>query len=331
MKVWLDERGQPVRLEKVENDISHQLVEEFMLAANEVVAREIKNRMVPGVYRIHEDPDADRLADYRQFAISYGYKAGDMTNRAEVQRFLASIRGKPEEYALKLGFLKSLKRAMYGTQPLGHYGLAKVNYTHFTSPIRRYADLVVHRILGQQHEPGSKNSATDLASVTEHISTTERTAAEAEKESTKLKKLEFFLNQLREKKPDEFAAVVVDVRSYGLVVELPDVLLTGLIHVSALQDDFYVFDPVRLRFTGRRTQKTYALGNRFPVIVARVDIYKQQVDFVPVTDASIGRSPARNTQQQRGRKRAPQSANPPPRDERRQPQAKRSRRPRRGR
>lgn len=297
VKVWLDERGQPVRLEKVENDVSHQLIEEFMLAANEVVAREIKNRMLPGVYRIHEDPDADRLADYRQFAISYGYKAGDLTNRAEVQRFLASIRGKPEEYALKLGFLKSLKRAAYGTQPLGHYGLAKVNYTHFTSPIRRYADLVVHRVLGQLAGAGGEASrglaAKDLASVTEHISDTERTAAEAEKESTKLKKLEFFLHQLRSKKPDEFAAVVVDVRSYGLVVELPDVLLTGLIHVSALQDDFYVFDPVRLRFTGRRTGKTYALGNRFPVIVARVDVYKQQVDFVPVaTDApaSAGRT-----------------------------------------
>ena len=149
VKVWLDDKGRPVRLEKVENDISHQLVEEFMLAANEVVARAIKERLLPSIYRVHADPDPERLKEFRELAISYGLQAGDLTNRREVQRLLAIIRGMPEEYALKLAFLKSLKRAAYEVDPHGHYGLAKTNYTHFTSPIRRYADLVVHRVLSQ--------------------------------------------------------------------------------------------------------------------------------------------------------------------------------------
>ncbi|HWB58016.1 MAG TPA: ribonuclease R [Chthoniobacteraceae bacterium] len=285
VKVWLDASGKPVRLEKVENDISHQLIEEFMLAANEVVAYEIKKKQLPGVYRIHDNPDPDKLAEYREFIGSYGIKVGDLTQRREVQKLLASIRGKPEEYALKLGFLKSLKRAEYDTNPIGHYGLAKVNYTHFTSPIRRYADLVVHRVLSHASNhhsvKGVRLAAADLAVVSAHISDTERTAADAEKESVKLKKLEYFLNQLNQKKPDAFHAVIVDVRSYGLLVELPDILLTGMVHVSSLADDFYTFDPVRLRFVGKRKKRVYQIGDKLEVIVSRVDVYKQQVDFHP--------------------------------------------------
>ncbi len=148
VKVLVDAHGKPVRLERVENDESHQLIEEFMLAANEAVARELKKRAIPTIYRVHENPDPEKLAEYRELALSFGYKVGDLTHRAELQRLLAEIRGKPEEQALKVGLLKSLKRARYDPQPLGHYGLAKTNYLHFTSPIRRYADLVVHRALG---------------------------------------------------------------------------------------------------------------------------------------------------------------------------------------
>ncbi len=147
VKVRLDEQGKPILLERIENDESHQLVEEFMLAANEAVARELKNRSIPTIYRVHENPEPDKLAEYRELVLSYNYKAGDLTNRKELQRLLASLTGKPEEQALKIGLLKSLKRARYAAQPLGHFGLAKTNYTHFTSPIRRYADLVVHRAL----------------------------------------------------------------------------------------------------------------------------------------------------------------------------------------
>src|SRR6266480_2347259 len=149
VKVWVDKDGHPVKLERVENDKSHQLIEEFMLAANESVARELKKRAVPTIYRIHENPDPEKLAEFREFVLGFNYSVGDVTHRAELQRLLAATRGKPEEQALKVGLLKSLKRARYSPQPLGHYGLAKANYLHFTSPIRRYADLVVHRALGR--------------------------------------------------------------------------------------------------------------------------------------------------------------------------------------
>src|SRR5213078_1876981 len=197
VKVWVDPTGTPVRLERVENDESHQLIEEFMLAANEAVARELRHRAIPTIYRVHEDPDPEKLAEYREFVLSFNHKVGDLSQRAEIQRFLASLRGKPEEQALKIGLLKSLKRARYAPQPLGHYGLAKNNYTHFTSPIRRYADLVVHRALAERNLP--RRSRTDMGSITaiaDHISETERVAADAEMDGVKMKKLEFFQRQL---------------------------------------------------------------------------------------------------------------------------------------
>ena len=288
VKVWLDEAGKPVRLERVENDESHQLIEEFMLAANEAVARELKNRAIPTIYRIHEDPDPEKLAEYREFVLSFGYKVGDLTHRAEVQRLLASIRGKPEEQALKIGLLKSLKRARYFPQPLGHYGLAKANYLHFTSPIRRYADLVVHRALAQ-HD-GKYRSRTDMsqvASIAEHVSTTERTAADAEIESVRMKKLEFFQRQLDERNPQIFRAAIVDVRNYGLAVELPDILITGLVHVSSLSDDFYLFESSRRQLIGRRSRKRFSIGDEVRVFVVRVDAFKRQVDFAIASDAPL--------------------------------------------
>src|SRR6266487_4636928 len=183
VKVWVDKEGHPVKLERVENDKSHQLIEEFMLVANEAVARELKKRAIPTIYRIHENPDPEKLAEYREFVLSFNYKAGDLTHRAELQRLLASTRGKPEEQALKVALLKSLKRARYSPQPLGHYGLAKANYLHFTSPIRRYADLVVHRALGRDPTGAGGRPArsastpyqpdmAEMASIAGHVSTT---------------------------------------------------------------------------------------------------------------------------------------------------------------
>src|SRR5213596_992750 len=281
VKVLVDQDGYPVRLERIENDESHQLIEEFMLAANEAVARELKKRAIPTIYRVHENPDLEKLAEYREFALSFNYKVGDLSHRAEVQRLLAEIRGKPEEQALKVGLLKSLKRARYDPQPLGHYGLAKTNYLHFTSPIRRYADLVVHRALGS--DTAARRSyhmgMAEIASIAERISTTERNAADAEIDATQMKKLEFFQRQLAGRNPQIFSATVVDVRNYGLMVELPDALLTGLIHVSSLTDDFYVFEPGRRQLIGRRSRKRFQVGENLSVFVARVDQFKRQVDF----------------------------------------------------
>src|SRR6184192_3904015 len=292
VKVWVDKQGHPVRLERVENDESHQLIEEFMLAANEAVARELKKRAVPTVYRVHENPDPEKLAEYREFALSFGYKVGDLTHRAELQRLLAEIRGKLEEQALKVGLLKSLKRARYDPQPLGHYGLAKTNYLHFTSPIRRYADLVVHRALGS--DTATRRSyhmgMAEIASIAERISTTERNAADAEIDATQMKKLEFFQRQLAGRKTQIFPASVVDVRNYGLMVELPDALITGLVHVSSLTDDFYLFEPARRQLIGRRSRKRFSVGDQLSVFVARVDIFKRQVDFaIALTSEAPGK------------------------------------------
>ena len=294
VKVWVDKDGHPAKLERVENDKSHQLVEEFMLAANEAVARELKKRAVPTIYRIHENPDPEKLAEFREFVLGFNYSVGDVTHRAELQRLLAAIRGKPEEQALKVGLLKSLKRARYSPQPLGHYGLAKANYLHFTSPIRRYADLVVHRALGRDTAGTRGRSArsagahrhpdmAEIASIAEHISVTERTAADAEVDAVQMKKLEFFQRQLDAHNPQIFRASIVDVRNYGLMVELPDALIAGLIHVSSLTDDFYLFEPARRQLIGRRSRKRFSVGGELSVFVARVDLFKRQVDFAIVT------------------------------------------------
>src|SRR5213596_1518149 len=301
VKVWVDTHGKPVRLERVENDESHQLIEEFMLAANEAVARGLKNRAVPTIYRVHENPDPEKLAEYREFVLSFHYKVGDLTHRAELQRLLASINGKPEEQALKVALLKSLKRARYFSQPLGHYGLAKANYLHFTSPIRRYADLVVHRALGTDGAPRRRGDAArhpdmgELASIAEHISATERNAADAEIDAAQMKKLEFFQRQLDERNPQIFRAAIVDVRNYGLMVELPYALITVLVHVSSLTDDFYLFEPARRQLIGRRSRKRFSVGDEVRVFVVRVDSFKRQVDFEIASDLPIKiRSSKRN-------------------------------------
>jgi ribonuclease R len=283
VKVRLDPEGKPIQLERIENDESHQLIEEFMLAANEAVARELKNRLIPTIYRVHENPDPEKLAEYRELILSYGYKVGDLSKRTELQRLLASLRGKPEEQALKIGLLKSLKRARYAPQPLGHYGLAKNNYAHFTSPIRRYADLVVHRGLAERDQ--SRRARSDMRSIAataEHISETERVAAEAEMDGVKMKKLEFFQRQLDARDPQVFRATVLEVKNFGLLVELPDVLITGLVHISSLTDDFYAFDAAQRRLIGRQSRRRFSVGDQLQVHVARVDVFKRQVDFAIV-------------------------------------------------
>ena len=301
VKVWVDEDGHPVKLERVENDESHQLIEEFMLAANEAVARELKKRAIPTIYRIHENPDLEKLAEFREFVLGFNYQVGDLTHRAELQRLVASFRGKPEEQALKVALLKSLKRARYSPQPLGHYGLAKANYLHFTSPIRRYADLVVHCALGRDPAKAAGRPArspyqpdmAEIASIAEHVSTTERTAAEAEVDAVQMKKLEFFQRQLDERKPKIFRASVIDVRNYGLMVELPDALVTGLVHVSSLMDDFYSFEPTRRQLIGRRSRKRFSVGDELSVFVVRVDAFKRQVDFAIALASEASKKPRR--------------------------------------
>lgn len=278
IKVTLDEKGHPIKLERVENDIAHQLIEEFMLLANELVARHLTQHRQATLYRVHEKPDPEKLQEYRELVTSYGMRVGDLTHRQELQKFLNGLRGKPFSDALKIGLLKSLKRARYAPEPLGHYGLQKKDYAHFTSPIRRYADLITHRALARQLGLTKSGPASrDLSALGDHISTTERVAADAEKESIRLKKLDYFETQQQHRK--KFRAIVIEARNYGLFVELPDVLISGLVPISSIEDDYYLFDAARSRLVGRRTKRVYRAGDSIDVVIAKVDRWKQQVDF----------------------------------------------------
>jgi len=279
VKVRVDDLGIPTHLEKTENDISHQLIEEFMLLANEVVALELKRRNRPGLYRIHENPDPERLQEFRAQAKSMGFPCGDLTQRGEIQKLLNRVRGQPGESVVKIGLLKSLKRAMYSPKPLGHYGLAKLNYTHFTSPIRRYSDLVVHRVLFGNGREGTDFNYDGLSRLALHLSNTERSAAEAEQESVKLKKLEYFDRQAHATKRTSFQALIQEVRSSGLLVQLPEFVIQGLVPLSGLQGDLFVFNPQRLELQGQRTRITLRAGQSLQVEVARVDLARHQVDF----------------------------------------------------
>ena len=274
-KIRLDEQGKILRIEKNENDVSHQLIEEYMLLANEAVATRLMSLRTPAIYRIHEEPDARRLLEYRQEVLAHNVQCGNLSQPAEVQKLLAKLGTLPIGSALKIGFLKSLMRACYSVEPLGHYGLAKKKYTHFTSPIRRYADLVVHRALFDK-SPAKESALKEIA---EHISVTERNSADAERDSKDVKLFAFLKGQLESGSPIKYPALVTDVRNFGFFVDVTGLAMSGLVPLSTIEDDFYVFDDRRRNLVGRRTRRVIKLGDKLTVQVAKVDSFKKQVDF----------------------------------------------------
>ncbi|HEX5399867.1 MAG TPA: RNB domain-containing ribonuclease, partial [Verrucomicrobiae bacterium] len=274
-KIRLDENGRIARIGRVENDISHQLIEEFMLLANEAVAARLTSRNLKAIYRVHEAPDERRLREYREEVLSHHVPCGNLSKPQEVQKLLQKLGTLPIGQALKIGLLKSLMRARYDVAPLGHYGLAKRNYTHFTSPIRRYADLVVHRALFQ-HSHGAAKSLKETA---EHISDTERNSADAERDSKDVKLFAFLKAQLASGEPTRYPALVTDLRNFGFFVDVPGLAMSGLVPLSTLDDDFYIYDEQRNHLIGRRTRRMIRLGDQVEVQVAKVDTFKKQVDF----------------------------------------------------
>jgi ribonuclease R len=302
-KIRLDERGNILRIEKTVNDVSHQLIEECMLLANEAVAGRLMSQHTPAVYRIHEEPDDRRLQEYRQEVLSQNIPCGNLSQPTEVQKLLSRLGTLPIGPALKIGFLKSLMRARYAVEPLGHYGLAKKKYTHFTSPIRRYADLVVHRALFDKNSPGT----SALKETAEHISVTERNSADAERDSKDVKLFAFLKAQLASGHPEQYPALVTDVRNFGFFVDVPGLAMSGLVPLSTIEDDFYVFDAARNNLVGRRTRRVIRLGDPVTVQVAKVDSFKKQVDFRLVEERKPVARPAagRPTQDKVGRSTGP--------------------------
>jgi ribonuclease R len=275
MKIRLDGQGKISSIERVENDVSHQLIEEYMLLANEAVAGKLMSQNVPAIYRVHEPPDERRLREYREDVLSHHIPVGNLTKRTEVQKLLEKLGTIAIGAALKIGFLRSLMRARYAVEPLGHYGLAKTKYAHFTSPIRRYADLVVHRALFQK----SHGSIHSLKETADHISDTERDSADAERDSKDVKLQAFLKAQLKLPNPPRYPALVIDVRNFGFFVDVSGLAMSGLVHLSSLEDDFYVFDTERSQLIGRRNRRVIRLGDRVEVQIAKVDSFKKQVDF----------------------------------------------------
>ncbi|MBE7496644.1 MAG: ribonuclease R [Verrucomicrobiaceae bacterium] len=315
-KIRLDERGKVLRIERIENDESHQLIEEYMLLANEAVATRLLELNRPAVHRVHEAPKEKRLNDFREDVLAHRVPCGNLNHRPEVQKLLARLHEIPIGAALKIGFLRSLMRARYAVEPLGHYGLAKTRYAHFTSPIRRYADLVVHRALFEK--PPTPGDARQIA---EHISATERNSSDAERDSKEVKLYAYLEAQLKSKKPQPYAALVTDVRNFGFFVDVSGLGLSGVVPLSAIPDDFFIFEPASGRLIGRHTRRVIQLGDRVQVQIYKVDRFKKQVDFALVKEKGTtgekpdtrGQRPPRHEERHPAKKKSFQGRNKPKR------------------
>ncbi len=288
-RVLLGEEGKPVSIRRIERLESHRLVEAFMLLANEVVAREAALKRLPILYRVHESPPTDKMRDLRKFLgrLSYRVAKGKIPQK-DLQAVLKQVEGRPEEKLVPTVILRSMSRARYDVQNLGHYGLASDGYTHFTSPIRRYPDLWLHRVLThalvEGHVVPEHWEGQGLKEKAERCSVRERVAEAAERESVDLKKVEYMERHLG----DEFFGTVSGVTSFGLFILLDEVFVEGLVHVNSMRDDYYVFRQDRYLLVGERSHNTFRLGDRLKVRVARVDKEELLIDFVVVdsTDAS---------------------------------------------
>ncbi|MCC5788852.1 MAG: RNB domain-containing ribonuclease [Opitutales bacterium] len=292
VNIFVDESGWADRIEQEFSDESHQLVEEFMLLANETVGREFRRAQIPTIFRVHPEPVEEKLVELRDYLAVQGIKVGDLTKRPEVTKALRLIREHANSYTLRIAFLRSLQQARYRAHPEGHYGLNLKNYLHFTSPIRRYADLIVHRCFENflakttGNQPGQKvarpprlPSQGDLESAAEHISRMEQNSTEAEREHVKIKLLEFFERETTKKKKTEFNAIITDLRNHGMFIELTVSQAFGLVHVSTMQDDLYHLDGNGTSLVGRRRKRKFQIGDEISVVTERVDRFKRQIDF----------------------------------------------------
>ena len=282
-KIILDEKGKPVDIHPYERNVATKIIEDFMLLANETVAEDYFWQSVPFLYRTHDEPDPEKMKQLGVFINNFGYSlrlSNGEVHPKELQKLLDKIEGKPEEPLLARLTLRSMKQAKYTTQCTGHFGLAARYYTHFTSPIRRYPDLQIHRIIKECLHGGMKEKRIAhydkvLPQVAVQTSALERRADEAERETEKMKKCEYmskFVGQT-------FDGVISGVTNWGFYVELPNTV-EGLVRISELRDDYYVFDESRYELVGEMSRKVYKLGQPVRVVVAGTDKLLRTVDFV---------------------------------------------------
>ncbi len=282
-EVILDLDGVTQGIIKRERNIAHEIIEEFMLAANEVVASHLAEAQMPLIYRIHEEPDEVKLKEFIDYISHLGYSlpAKERLTQRKLQQILASFKGKSQEQLIALVMLRALKLAKYSSHNVGHFALAAPCYTHFTSPIRRYPDLVIHRLLREIRHKGRPDAARcdelteSLPQTAEHCSYTERVAETAERDIISIKRVKF----MRDKLGEEFEGIISGVTSFGLFIELFDFYVAGLVHVSTLSDDYYHYNQVQQTLTGKRTKRRFSLGEQVRVRVDKVDVERRQIDF----------------------------------------------------
>lgn len=281
VRILLDDEGIVTELVRKTRLQTHRLIEEFMLLANRTVAAHAdKNHPDAAfVYRVHDRPNTDRIAQLVAYVRAFGYKVtsqGGQIAGQELNRLLTTARGRPEEPVIEEAALRAMAKAAYSPENVGHFGLAFAQYTHFTSPIRRYPDLMVHRLLKDLAAGRPTPEFGDLKAACEHASDRERAADEAQRESVKLKKVEYMQQHVG----DRFAGVVSGVTRFGVFVELEALLVEGLIHVRELSDDYYEYDETTFSLTGRYSGRTFRLGDPLDVIVAAANTETREIDFV---------------------------------------------------
>ncbi len=286
-KFRYDEKGKPVEINIKKRLKSHQLVEECMLLANQTVATYIssiakKKEILPFVYRIHATPDPDKLRNLSMFVQKFGYtlNINESASSKELQKLLSDVKDSKEENVISEVALRSMAKAVYSPQNIGHYGLGFSHYTHFTSPIRRYPDLIVHRLLDEYHR-GIHPSRREyfekhLSEMCRHSSDRERVATEAERETIKVMQVEYMKQHIG----DEFEGIISGVMQYGIFVEINDLLVEGLLHVRDLNDDYYSYDERQYALIGEKRGHRYRLGDSVIVKVAKVNPERRQIDFV---------------------------------------------------
>ncbi len=282
-EVLMDESGRIENIIAAERNVAHRLIEEFMLLANETVADYLEGAGGPGMYRIHESPDPLKVMQFEEFISGFGHSLAAPLNALRprhFQKLVEKISGTPEERPIAFLMLKTMQKARYAPENLGHFGLAAASYTHFTSPIRRYPDLVVHRLLrahrrGAIDEQRREEIDEDLPEIARHTSERERRADEAERELLQWRKVRF----MADKVGDEFEGYITGVAAFGLFVELSEHFVEGLVHISSMADDYYRFLESSHTLHGENTHKTYRLGDKVTVQVIRVDLERRQIDL----------------------------------------------------